>query len=246
MILPTMNDDDKGYEVFRMLTTLGDLHKDVKPEVARKFANGTRFPYFQRYTFTDDKMNKWFVVYGCLSKEHKKKGVYISFSYITYDVPRKHKQYDVNAGRGVLLFDHVQMKCWHDNKLTGNEKPSPIMDIVPHAINRYTERYLKPKGMENMEFGRKVESIMSRWMHFDICADKMGDTSAAKHMNGSICPYDVYMKGGGMLRGQVMNDMFIRFFTYISDDMMFDLQKEIQKDMTKEHYQWVRKGLKLG
>jgi hypothetical protein len=100
--------------------------------------------------------------------------------------------------------------------------------------------------MENMEFGRKIESIMARWMHFDICADKMGDASAAKHIEDNICPYDVYMKGGGMLRGQIVNDMFLRFFTYISEDMMFDLQKEIQRDMTKEHYQWVRKGLKLG
>ena len=114
-----------------------------------------------------------------------------------------------------------------------------IVDIVPHAFNRYTERYLKPKGLENIEFERKVESIISRWRHFDVVGDKSSDNNKDK----GVAPYDVFMSDGGILRGYVVDEIMIRFFSYVSDDMMYDDQKEWQNEMNSEYFRWLNKGM---
>lgn len=242
MILPTMNDDEKCYEVFRATTWLYNFYKDNAHDISERFRRGTKFPYFIKFSLTDDKMNKWTVVAFCRSKEHRKKRLYYTASYITYNVPPKHKKLDVNAGNGILLFDPISMQ--HHLDVEKETSPAPfIMDIVPHVFYRYTERYLKPEGLEDMKFHKKVESIMSRWFHFDVSADLNGDISAAKHKEESLAPYDVIMRGGGMLRGRMENVILIRFYTYISEDMMFDVQKQRQDDMTKERFEWKRLGL---
>jgi hypothetical protein len=113
-----------------------------------------------------------------------------------------------------------------------------VVDIVPHAFNRYTERYLKPLGMENIEFERKVESMVLRWMHFDV----VGDESSKNNEDKGIAPYDVFMKDGGILRGYMVNEMLLRFFSYVSDKMMYENQKEWQEKMNSEYYHWMNQG----
>lgn len=239
MILPTMSNDEKAYEAFRMTNWLCDCYRHLKPEIDDKFRRGTRFPYFQRYGMKDDKLNDWTFLFYCKSKDMKKKGLYYTQAYITYDIPRKRMEYDVNAGRGCLIFDPLQMR----KRIENRDTCSIIIEIVPHVFNRYTERYLKPLGMENIEFTRKLESMLTRWQWFDIEADLLGDKNALKHKGDNICPYDVMMCDGGMLRGQIVNEMLLRFTTYVSKDMMFDNQHERQQEMASEYFSMKRKKM---
>jgi hypothetical protein len=63
-----------------------------------------------------------------------------------------------------------------------------------------------------------------------------------KHLSDGGLPYDVYLRGGGMLRGKLYNNIMLRLFTYVADDQLFDNQRERQEEMTKEYYQFKRKG----
>ena len=47
-----------------------------------------------------------------------------------------------------------------------------------------------------------------------------------------------------MLRGQIVNNLLLRFTTYVSPDMMFDNQLKRQQEMMREHWEWKRTGLK--
>lgn len=236
MIVPTMTDDEKAYEAFRMTDWLCEAHEEWRPTIVEKFRRGTRFPYFQHGKAKDDKGNEWTLLFFCPTKTLKKRDTYYTLAYLTYDIPRGRKESDVNAGRGCLMFDPISMK----RRIAGEGIGTCIMDIVPHAFNRYTERHLVPNGLNNLSFRQKVESILSRWQWFDIMADKYGDVSARKHSDGAICPYDVYMKGGGMLRGQIVNEVLVRFLSYVSEDMMFDNQRERQRNMQSEYWQTKR------
>lgn len=234
-----MNDDEKAFEAFRMTSWLCGVFDDCSPLVVDRFRRGTRFPYFQRTCVTDDKGNRWTLLFYILNKSQKKKGMYYTLAYTTYDIPRKHKEDDVNAGRGCLIFDPFQMKNRIEN--TGT-RTSVIVDIVPHAFNRYTERYLRPLGRGDIEFGYKVEDMLKRWQWFDVCADLFGDKNAEKNKGGNICPYDVIMRGGGMLRGQIVSEVLLRFTTYVSEDMMFENQQERQEAMRSEYFKLKRDG----
>ena len=137
MILPTMNDDEKVFEVVRMSDWLCSICDDVHEQVVEKFKKGTRFPYFQRYCATDDKNNLWTILFYIKNKEMKKKKMFGTLAYITYDVPRKRKKNDLNAGKGVLFFDPFGMSDMLHKKSV--KRPSAVYDVVPHAFNRYTQ-----------------------------------------------------------------------------------------------------------
>jgi hypothetical protein len=170
----------------------------------------------------------------------KKKKMFGISAYITYNIPRKRKENDLNAGKGLMFFDPFNMR----DMLHGKEvkRPAAVYDIVPHAFNRYTQRYLKPKGLDGIEFARKYESMMARWQWFDISADLCGDKNAEKHSHDGLCPYDVVMSGGGLLRGFIVDNLLVRFNTYIDKESMFDNQIERQSEMVSEYYQMKRKG----
>ena len=240
MILPTMNDEEKVFEVVRMSDWLCSICDDVHEQVVEKFKKGTRFPYFQRCSATDDKNNLWTILFYVKNKEMKKKKMFGTLAYITYDVPRKRKENDLNAGKGVLFFDPYSMRDMLHKKPV--KRPPAVYDVVPHAFNRYTQRYLKPKGLDGIEFAKKFENMMVRWQWFDISADLYGDKNAEKHANDGICPYDVVMSGGGLLRGSIINDLLVRFNTYIDKDSMFDNQIERHDEMVSEYYKMKRTG----
>ena len=242
MVLHTMNDEEKAYEAFRITDYLCNCMDNVTSKVIGKFKKGTKFPYVQRIIVKDDKYNEWNCVFIVLSKEAKKKGLMFTSAYTVYEVPRKYKEEDLNAGKGCIMFDPYDMRARLRKEF--GRTTAVIYDIVPHAFNRYTERYLKPLGKENIEFGYKVESMLKRWLWFDISADIYGDKNAKKHSNDDcICPYDVFMRKGGMLRGQIINELLIRINTYITEDMMFDNQLERQKEMQSEYFRFKTKKL---
>jgi hypothetical protein len=51
------------------------------------------------------------------------------------------------------------------------------------------------------------------------------------------------MKDGGILRGYITDEMMLRFFSYISDDMLYENQKEWQEKMNNEYLRWVNDGV---
>ena len=241
MILPTMNDEELLFEAVRTTHWLCGCFGDFKDEVIDKFRRGTRFPYFQRIRLRDDKGNEWWFTCLCPSKEYKKRMMFKTFAYTVYDVPPKRSENLTNAGKGALVFDPLAMKTYLETK---ERAPGSIVaDITPHAMNRYTDRYLKPAGKEGLDVQQKMESIMQRWMHFDICADLTGDKNAKKHTGDGICPIDINTRGGGMFRGYVANNLLMRLTTYVSDDMLYDNQRERQDEMTREYNDWKRRGI---
>ena len=232
MILPTMNETERIYEVFRMTNVLCDIYSECEPMLVEKFRKATRFPYFQRIAYKDDKGNDWTLLAYMTSKDSKRKGIYRRLAYITYDIPRKRVEDDVNAGRGCIAIDPFAMQ----RTVKHQNQRGAVTEIVPHAFNRYTQRYLKPLGKENIEFGYKLESILSRYLWFDVCADMYGDKNAEKHKEDNICPYDMILKGGGLLRGQFVNNLLLRFTTYIGKDQMFENQRVQYDRMMKEYW----------
>jgi hypothetical protein len=115
--------------------------------------------------------------------------------------------------------------------------PPFIYEVVPHAMNRYNERYLKPKGLDKIDFSRKVEMMLSDWINYDVAADLLGDKSTKNNLKEGTFPYDVTMQKGGILKGTLFPDMsYIQFYTYISKDMMYEDQKRRFETMTKEYY----------
>ena len=163
----------------------------------------------------------------------KKKCLYYSMAYTVYDVPPKRKLNDTNAGKGCIMFDPVKMK----QMLCGDEHSKGVVaDIQPHAFHRYKLRHLMPFGKEKTEIDYKVESMLKRWKWFDVASDIFGDENAKKHIKNNSIPYDIIMRGGGLLRGQMVNELLVRFTTYICEDQMFENQIERQEDMNKEYY----------
>lgn len=244
MVVQTMSDDERVFEAFRALNWVLDWKDELSPTVVDRFKRGTRFPYVQSFERTDVRGNVWRLLFIVPTKKHKKLGLYGTFCYTTYFLPPKTRN-DNNAGRGVLFYDPIGLKKLLD-QLSRGEKPvrnSCISDIVPHAINRYVERCLLKEGKRGYDIHQIVKDLVLRWCHFDVLADKAGDKSAAKHADKGICPYDVLIRGGGILRGYIVNSGVIRFFTYISPDEMFDNQLERYNEMLAEHAAWKAKGL---
>lgn len=228
-----MNDDEKAFEAFRMTDRLCQCYEEWRSEIEARFRKGTRFPYFQRGRMKDDKGNDWTFLFFCLSKEMRKRRIYRGLAYITYEIPPRRIKNDLNAGKGCLLMDPIAMQ----NRIRGiDTRGSIIYDIIPHAFNRYTERYLKPLGRDKISFGYKVEDMLTRWQWFDVSADLEGDKNAEKHKGDNIAPFDVMMRGGGMLRGQIVHELMLRISTYVSEDMMFENQLQRQQEMVGEYH----------
>ena len=242
MIVPTMNNREKAYEAFRVTQYLAQCMDNHLSDVVRKFKNNTRFPYFQRFIVQDDKNNNWVCLFYMLNKQHKKEKKILTIAYTIYNVPPKHKEDDNSSGKGCILFDPYSMKNFIEHKI---DRMVSVCDITPHTFNRYTERYLKPLNKDNIKFEYKVESMLARWGWFDICADLYGDINTQNHKEDDKLPYDVMMKGGGILKGQLTHDLLIRFFTYIGKDMMYDNQLLRQEEMRAEYLKLFHKRIKI-
>lgn len=247
MILQNMNDEEKFHEAFRVVEKTKRLFDSVMDDVSDRFSRGTRFPYFIRYAF-EDNGNPWRLVFMCRSKEQKKRKSFFTFCYTTYSIEKAPKDMspkdlkhgkNINCGKGVLWFDPNGL--YHYLRQTpGNHGLGCVVDITPHAFNRYTERYLKPKGLQ-LEFDQKVENIMNRWRW----CDTEGDKSSRKYTKDVLSSYDIFMQGGGMLRGQILNMTSMRFFTYVSEDMYYSNQLERQKDTLREYQKIKNRGVKV-
>ena len=82
---------------------------------------------------------------------------------------------------------------------------------------------------------------MNRWRW----CDTEGDKSSRKYTKDVLSSYDIFMQGGGMLRGQILNMTSMRFFTYVSEDMYYSNQLERQKDTLREYQKIKNRGVKV-
>ena len=98
--------------------------------------------------------------------------------YTTYYKPPKRKENDINSGYGVLMYDPFPMENYIQHHEDPNVRLAAVMDIVPHAINRFTQRCLKPEGKTGYDIHKKLENMLLRWRHFDVLADMYGDKTA--------------------------------------------------------------------
>lgn len=249
MLLHTMNDEEKIFECYKSVRIVYEYFRNIFDDIKDKFNRGTRFPYVQRYQVKDDRNNLWYMILCCPSKAARKKGLFFALCYTIYEIPPKitssnTRKNDKNSGKGCIAYDFVKMYNFINNHERDDIQIATFIDIVPHVFNRYTKRYLKPKGLENISFGKKVESILLRWRHFDISADLNGDINTKKHLQDDdiICPYDIVMDDGSLMRGHIVNSLLVRFYTYINNDMMFEEQKERSLEMLNEYSEWLRTG----
>lgn len=238
MILPTFTDREKEWEAVRICDYAYEVAMDYIEEMGKILFSRKHFPAYERICFTDDKHNDWRLVFFIPSKEYAKKRLVGDVCYTTYEIPAKRCKNQTNAGKGVILFSPIELTKRLKSKET--QKGSFISEYVPHAINRFTERYLIPNGLVDLDIHKKVEKLITRNFHFDILADKCGDISAKKHFEekGGICSYDVVTKEGGLLRGSVASGFLVRFYTYIPPKMLHDSQMERIAEMTREKHRW--------
>ena len=223
---------------------LFDFYCNHKNEFYSKLdkQSNSGFPYYNRYIVDDGRNNKWHLVYFCPSKAYRKKRLSLHYLYTVYEIFPTHKENQSNYGKGVLLIfpSHVQKYCM-ERLLNGNSNTiPPVLDIVPHAINRYTERYLNPRGIIDFNIHNKVENIMSRFQHVDTESDLHGDKSSQKYVKDGVTPFDFVFRDGGMLRGSCyVYKTYIQLYTYVDASMMYDNQiergKEIMNDYFKNH-----------
>lgn len=242
MIVPTMNDEEKTFEAVRVCRFLNELMQGVKPAACEKFRKATKYPYILRFNYTDDRMNKWRMLFILQNKWYKKKKLFRTMAYTTYEIPPKREKDYLNAGKGVLLYDPPAMSQAIDSVSKPDKKMAAVGDIVPHAINQFTERALKPEGKGDLEFHKKVEELILRWRHFDVNADLYGDKSSLKHIDEGLCPYDLVMSDGGMMRGQIVDSFMVRLFTYVGKDDLYEDQQDRYDDMMRERAEWLRQG----
>lgn len=238
MILPQMTDDEKGYQAFRIRDLARRWAYSFREEVKPKFDKAFKYPYTLFKKHDDGYGNVWTLLFCLPCKEDKKKGRMRSLIYTVYNVEKKDNsgrmKFDGNTGKGIIMFDPLSLWCVsRENRMGGG-----IMEFLPHVMHRYTQRYLRPLGKADIPFDKKVASIVARWKYFDIG----GDEYSQKHNEKGILAYDVFLKGGGMLRGQMVNDIYVKFFTYISDDQLYDNQRETQEKISQEYYSLLREG----
>lgn len=238
-----MNEEEKLYEAVRMVHILYAEYQKRSMAVTEKFKNATKYPYILRFNIQDDRRNVWRLLCILPSKAVKKKHRYLTMCYTTYYIPPKHKENDTNSGYGVLMYDPMSMEKYVQHKDDPNVRMAGVMDIVPHAVNRFTDRCLKAEGKTGYDIHRKIEDMILRWRHFDVMADMYGDKSSIKHQDDGILPYDMIMREGGMLRGQLVNPMLVRMFTYVSKDDLYENQQERHDEMMRERAEWKAKGL---
>lgn len=244
MILPNFTDVEKEWEAYRICdfaheATMEHMHRIYNTLKSRK-----HFPTFESLCFDDDKNNRWFITFHISTKEMAKEGKKIGvFCYTTYDMPQKRCEDQSYAGKGVILFNPLHLYKFGETGKVG--EGCYIMDITPHAINRYTERYLIPNGLAGLDMRRKMEKIMSRCVHFDVSAGLNGDISAKKQFEdkGFLSPYDIITKEGGMFRGGMVSSVQMRMYTYISPKMMYENQVRRIMEMTREQRRWVKEGI---
>ena len=243
MVLPTMTGDEKVYEAIRTVEIIGNKLNQVSYDVTEKFRKATRYPYILRFDVGDDRRNTWRLLCILPSKAIKKKHLYLTLCYTTYEVPPKRKENNTNSGKGVLLYDPLAMAHYLLHKDDPNVKTAAVMDIVPHAINRFNEKFLKVNGKTGLDIHKKVEQLILRWRHFDVHAIWSGDLSSIKHKDDGLLPYDMIMSEGGMLRGQLISPMLVRMFTYVSKDDLYENQQERHAEMLRERAKWKAEGL---
>ena len=245
MVLHTMNDEEKVYEAVRYLDFICQRFSQMSCSVTEKFRKATKYPYILRYNMEDDRRNVWRLLCILPSKAVKKKHRYQTMCYTTYEVPPKRKENNTNSGKGVILYDPLSMKNYIDHRDDQNVKMAAVMDIVPHAVNRFTDKCLNAEGKTDCDIHKKVEEMILRWRHFDVMADLHGDKSSIKHKDDGLLPYDLMMREGGMLRGQMVNAMMVRIFTYVSKDDLYKNQEERFAEIMRERAEWIAQGLLL-
>jgi len=243
MITSTMTIEDRCFEACRMYPVLYEFHKEKSKIFHDRLMKKTSaaFPYYNRFTFVDDKRNEWHFVYLCKSKEWRRKSIYFCFAYFIYEIPPMRKENQTNAGKGVISCnpDYLGRYYSNDYMMADEDCIIPfIFDIVPHAMNRYNERYLKPKGLDDLDFTKKVEMMLGNWINFDVSADLYGDISTKNNLKENSFPYDITLRNCGTLKGTLYTScQYIQFYTFISNDIMYQDQIERHKTMTKEYYQ---------
>lgn len=241
MILPTMTEEERLYEVFRQTRWLYDWLCELGGDITDKFKRTIRYPYIQRYSRTDNRGNQWRMVVILPNKTMKKRRKYFIMCYVVYENPPRHKEKYDNAGKGVMMLSPMAMMEYINTKYESHTKMAAIMDIIPHAFHRYTQRCLAKEGKGDYDIHKKLECLLMSYMHFDVTPSE-DDKNANKHQDDGWLPYDVMTKDGGILRGHLMNGVLIRFFTYIGADDLYDSQEERYEEMKKEALQWKVQG----
>ena len=130
-----MNDEEKTFEAVRVCHILDGIMKEKKYEASEKFRKATKYPYILRFDYTDDRMNKWRILFILQNKWYKKKKLFRTMAYTTYEVPPKREKDYLNAGKGVLLYDPPAMLQAIDSVSKPNKKMAAVGDIVPQDIH---------------------------------------------------------------------------------------------------------------
>ena len=242
MFTNTMSLDDKYFEIFRTHREFYYFFLENRKVFMERLNKRTSsdFPYYNRFSVFDDKANEWNFLFSCKSKEHRKKGLYLCYAYTIYEIPPMRKENQTNSGKGFIFFyPEYFCKFYLCKEMNEDEKfKIPIIhDVVPHAMNRYNERFLKRRGLSNLDFKKKVEMVLSKCETADILMELHGDISSEKHLSEdlSTCGIDLIIRNSGIIRGRLYdNNHYAQYYTFVSNDMLYQNQIERVRDSLNE------------
>ena len=232
MILQSMTPEEKVRQMEKLKPFIYEL---ATAWASRNFNTIRRTKVFPTmYTFEKDipGMGLWTIIITAENKANVRKNVIAMSAYQKFHVPyAKDKK---NIGTGIFLFEGSD-----DGKIFCQE-------FSPHCFLRFRQRMIEPKGIVQPPFGQLVKRVLTEHHNgmdstirgYKAYRDDDGKVKIVKtDENDRYQGYDnliTYTRNGLFLGMSAAARRYFCYTTFISNDELFDDQKETQKIMMKE------------
>ena len=186
------------------------------------------------YTFDRDVpgMGTWTMVATAESKSNIRKNIIAMSAYQKFHVPyAKDKK---NIGTGIFLFEGTD-----DGTIL-------CLEFSPHCFLRFRQRMIEPKGITQPPFPQLVKRVLTEHHSgmdttvkgFKAIRDDDGKVKIVKtDEHDRYQGYDnliTYTKNGLFLGMAAANRKYFCYTTFVSNDELFDDQRQEQEKMMKE------------
>lgn len=232
MILQSMTPEEKVKQMEKMKPL---VFENTTAWAARNFNTVRRTKVFPTiYTFDRNipGMGTWTMVATAENKANIKKNIIAISAYQKFHVPYA-KDKD-NIGTGIFLFEGY------------DEGTVLCLEFSPHFFLRFRQRLIEQKGITQPSFPQLVKRMLmehhtgmdTTFKEYKTLRDENGKVRIVKtDENDRYKGYDnliTYTKSGLFLGMAADKRRYFCYTTFVSNDELFDDQREIQQQMIKE------------
>lgn len=232
MILQSMTPEEKVRQMYQLKPYVYD---NAMTWATRNYNTIRRTKVFPTlYTFDREVpgMGTWTMVATAESKANIRKNIIAMSAYQKFHVPNAKDR--KNIGTGIFLFEGSD-----DNILF-------CLEFSPHCFLRFRQRIIEPKGITQPSFSQLVKRVLAEH-HTGMDTTTKG-FKAVREENGKVRivktneqdryqGYDnliTYTKNGLFLGMSAADRKYFCYTTFVSNDELFDDQREKQQEMMKE------------